>query len=64
MHIVKSCLSSAESQSVFNYLRQTAESVSIKSDDGTNLLSKQYEKISDFVGDDTPLAIYLNPEIC
>ena len=45
LHIVKSCLSSAESQSVFNYLRQTAESVSIKSDDGTNLLSKQYEKI-------------------
>ena len=62
LHIVKSCLSSAESQSVFNYLRQTAESVSIKSDDGTNLLSKQYEKISDFVGDDTPLAIYLNPD--
>ena len=62
LHIVKSCLSSAESQSVFNYLRQTAESVSIKSDDGTNLLSKQYEKISDFVGDDTPLAIYLNSD--
>lgn len=61
LDIVKSCLSNSESQSVFNYLLRTAECVSIKSDDGTKLLSKQYEKISDFIDDDTPLAIYLNP---
>ncbi len=59
--IVKSCLSESEAKNVFSYLYQTAESVSIKSDDGTNLLSKQYEKIADFVGDDTALALYLNP---
>lgn len=61
LNVVKSCLSESESQSVFNYLYSTAESVSIKSEDGTNLLSKQYEKIADFVGDDTALALYLNP---
>ena len=62
LNVVKSCLSESESKSVFSYLYQTAESVSIKSDDGTNLLSKQYEKISDFVGNDTALALYLNPQ--
>ena len=62
LNVVKSCLSESESKSVFNYLYRTAESVSVKSEDGTNLLSKQYEKISDFVGDDTALALYLNPQ--
>lgn len=60
--IVKSCLSESESKNVFSYLYKTAESVSIKSDDGTNLLSKQYDKIADFVGNDTALALYLNPQ--
>ncbi len=62
LNIVKSCLSEEESKNIFNYLYQTAEMVSVKSEDGTNLLSKQYEKISDFVGDDTALALYLNPD--
>lgn len=32
----------------------------LKSDEGEALLEKQYEKIS-FVGDNTAMAIYLNP---
>ena len=62
LKVVKSCLSEEESKNIFNYLYRTAEMVSVKSEDGTNLLSKQYEKISDFVGDDTSLALYLNPD--
>lgn len=62
LNVVKSCLSESESKDVFSYLYKTAELVSIKSDDGTNLLSKQYEKIADFVGNDTALALYLNPQ--
>lgn len=62
LNIATSCLSEAESASVFNYLQQMAESVSVKSEDGTNLLSKQYEKISDFIDDDSALALYLNPK--
>ena len=62
LQIVKSCLDETTSKNVFEYLRQTASLVSLKAEDGTELLSKQYEKISSFVGSDTALAAYLNPE--
>lgn len=62
LKVVKSCLSEEETKNIFSYLCRTAEMVSVKSEDGTNLLSKQYEKISDFVDDDTALALYLNPD--
>ncbi len=55
-----SCLSNLEAANVFDYLNKTAALVSIKSEDGTNLLSKQYEKMA-FAGEDTALACYLNP---
>lgn len=61
LKITKSCLSDTESRKVFDYLKKTADLVSLKSDDGTKLLSKQYEKINSFVGNDTALAPYLNP---
>lgn len=57
-----SCLHDATANNVFHYLKETADLVSIEADDGTKLLSKQYEKLS-FIDDTTVLAPYLNPEI-
>lgn len=61
LKIVKSCLDDATSKNIFEYLKQIASLVSLKAEDGTKLLSKQYEKITSFIGEDTALASYLNP---
>lgn len=61
LKIVKSCLDDANSKNIFEYLKQIASLVSLKAEDGTKLLSKQYEKINSFIGEDTALAAYLNP---
>lgn len=60
LQITESCLSSTISKSVFSYLKEIAGLVSLQAEDGTKLLSKQYEKIS-FIGKDTAIAPYLNP---
>lgn len=62
LSIVRSCLDDASSNDVFNYLKQVASLVSLRTDDGTELLSKQYDKITSFIGEDTALASYLNPK--
>jgi len=61
LKIVTSCLSDVEAGNCFEYLRQIASINELHSEDGTVLLAKQYERI-DFVGADTALAIYLNPQ--
>ncbi len=61
LKINKSCLDDTASKNVFEYLKQIARLVSLKAEDGTKLLSKQYEKIAPFIGEDTALAAYLNP---
>lgn len=61
LQVTQSCLSDETSKNVFLYLRQIAEAVSIRTEDGENLLAKQYGKI-DFVGTDKALAAYLNPQ--
>lgn len=58
---VSNCLSDRESNKVFQYLKQLAESAELQTEDGTNLLSKQYEKLS-FIDEDCALAAYLNPK--
>ena len=60
LKIRKSCLRDAVSKNVFNYLKQTATLVSLRAEDGTNLLSKQYEKL-DFVNEDKCFSSYVNP---
>ena len=60
LKIVQSCLSEKEPESCINYLREIATLNELKSDDGTPLLENQYSNL-DFVGNDTALAIYLNP---
>lgn len=61
LEIQKSCLADDKSKHVFDYLRRTAEKVSVCTEDGTVILQKQYEKI-DFLGDSTAVAVYLNPD--
>lgn len=59
--ISKSCLDDKTSKHVLEYLKQTSDYVSLKSEDGEKLLSKQYEKL-DFISDDSALSCYLNPQ--
>lgn len=62
LKIVISCLNNVNASNTFKYLKQIASVVSLRTDDGVKLLSKQYENV-DFVGNDTALAVYLNPNI-
>ena len=51
LQIETSCLNDSTSKNVFDYLKQLAEHISLRAEDGTKLLSKQYEKLS-FVAKD------------
>jgi Superfamily I DNA and RNA helicases and helicase subunits len=61
LNVIYSCLSEREAQNCMGYLKQLAAINELRSEDGDVLLQKQYEKI-DFVGSNTALAIYLNPD--
>lgn len=58
--IVRSCLFETKSRNTFEYLKQVASVVSLKSDDGRNILATQYNRI-DFIRDDSILAAFLDP---
>lgn len=59
--ITVSCLNSPKQRHVYAYLKQIAELVSIRTEDGVNLLSQQYDRL-DFVSTKTALSAYLNPQ--
>lgn len=59
--IEKTCLENGDSRKVFFYLQQVAENISVKTEDDTAILAKQYEKI-DFLSEKNAVAVYLNPE--
>lgn len=61
LEIQRSCLENEKAKKVFRYLWQVAEETSVRTEDDTAILQKQYEKI-DFLGDQTAVAVYLNPE--
>ncbi len=61
LHIARSCLDNSRVQSKLHYLRDIAGINELKNDDGEVLLKKQYERMT-FVGEDSALARYLNPE--
>lgn len=61
LEITKSCLTSPVAKNVFNYFKDTADIIGLKSDDGANLLIKQYEKI-EMIDENTALATYLEPQ--
>lgn len=60
LRIEVSCLGEKKAWSRLDYLRQLAAINELKSDDGAVLLEKQYEKLI-FVGQDTAMAVYLDP---
>lgn len=62
LKIVKSVLSDEGAKSVYDYLCQSATLCALKGDDDQKLLPQQYDKLENFVGDDTALAVYLDPE--
>lgn len=60
LEIQHSCLENANARQVFDYLGKIAGQVSVRTEDDTAILQKQYEKI-DFLSDDRAVAVYLNP---
>lgn len=61
LKIEKNCLSDVERISYFEYFKSLADKVSLKTDDGKNILTGQFEKIS-FISDESVLAAYFNPD--
>lgn len=58
--IEHNCLADNHGQSLFDYFRQTANAISLVTEEGVNILSRQYEKVK-AVSEDTVLAHYFNP---
>lgn len=54
------CLSDKRVGTLFDYFKETAETVSLVTDNGINILSRQYQKITSVQGD-AVLASYLEP---
>lgn len=54
------CLADKRVGTLFDYFKETAETVSLVTDNGINILSRQYQKITSVQGD-TVLASYLEP---
>jgi len=62
INIEKSCLANPISKKVFRYLYSLSSLVNLKDDGGNSLLSKQYDNINHFIGENNALASYLNPK--
>lgn len=62
LEITHSCLCDFSANLCLKYLRKIAALNKLKSDSGSYLLTKYYEDLK-FVGNDTALAVYLNPKM-
>ena len=62
VELLKNCLYEAKSQELFDYFKETASALSLKTDNGVNILELQYNKIT-AVEDTTVLAKYLDASI-
>lgn len=60
VELQKNCLYEAQSRELFDYFKETASTLSLKTDNGVNILQLQYDRIS-AVAETTVLAKYLNP---
>lgn len=60
VRILHNCLSEEGISDLFDYFKKTAESVSLVTDDGINILNLQYQKVSS-IQETTVLASYLDP---
>ena len=59
VELEKNCLYEAKSQELFEYFKETASALSLKTDNGVNILERQYNKIT-AVEDSTVLSKYLD----
>lgn len=63
----QNCLSDAKAEELFSYFKETAKEISLKAENGVNILDAQYKRIQ-AVEETTVLAKYLNPgkhiEVC
>ena len=60
VELLKNCLYEATSREIFEYFKETASAISLKTDNGINILELQYNRIT-AVEDTTVLAKYLDP---
>ena len=60
VELSKNCLYEAHSRELFSYFKGTASAISLKTDNGINILEQQYQRIQS-VEDTTVLAKYLDP---
>lgn len=62
VQISQNCLAEAQNKELFQYFKDTATAVSLKAENGTNILKLQYDKIT-AVDDCTVLSRFLNPNL-
>lgn len=62
VQISGNCLADAHCRELYQYFKDTATAVSLKTENDINILKRQYEKIT-AVEEDTVLSRYLNPDI-
>ncbi len=62
VQIAKNCLADERSKELFSYFKETAEKVSLVTDNGINILSRQYDKVT-AVDEGTVLSHYLDPNL-
>lgn len=62
VELSKNCLADAQSKELFQYFKETAAAVSLKTDNNVNILKLQYDRIV-AVDECTVLSRYLNPGI-
>lgn len=61
LKILASCLAHGPCRNLLDYLRRVAELISLKTDDGTVLLTKAYQK-ANFIGEETAFAAFSDPQ--
>jgi superfamily I DNA and/or RNA helicase len=62
VRVVKTAITSDKAFNVFNYLKELANTVGLKTEEGENLLSKSYQNI-EHISNDSVLSSYLNGSI-
>lgn len=61
LEVESSVLSQEKAAKVFDYLRAVADAVSIRTEDGTPILTKQYDRIG-LIGERSAASFYLDPD--
>ncbi|AZA54050.1 AAA domain-containing protein [Chryseobacterium sp. G0201] len=57
--IIKSALQTQKAENIFNYFKEIAETIGLKTEEGNNILANSYEKIS-FIPENSILSNYFN----